>query len=49
MHNISGTPTILIENYTFPKEYNISDLEFYIDVIRQLLTEKKKAGGLLAN
>jgi uncharacterized membrane protein len=49
MHNISGTPTILIENYTFPKEYNISDLEFYIDDIRQLLTEKKKAGGLLAN
>jgi ATP-dependent RNA circularization protein (DNA/RNA ligase family) len=49
MHNISGTPTILIENYTFPKEYNISDLEFYIYDIRQLLTEKKKAGGLLAN
>ena len=49
MFKISGTPTILLENYTFPKDYDISDLEFYIDDIRQLLTEKQKAGGLLAN
>lgn len=49
MHNISGTPTILVENYIYPKDYNINDLEFYIDDIRQLLTGKQKAGGLLAN
>ncbi len=47
-YNISGTPTILVENYTYPKDYNISDLEFYIDDIRQLLFEKQKAGGYLA-
>ena len=49
MLNIPGPPTILVESYTYPKDYDICDLEFYIDDIRQLLTEKKKAGGLLAN
>jgi len=47
-HNISGTPTILVENFAYPKGYIISDLEFYIDDIRQLIIEKKKAGGYIA-
>ncbi|HKL67523.1 MAG TPA: hypothetical protein VJ877_06485 [Bacteroidales bacterium] len=41
-NKISGTPTILINNYKYPGQYEITDLEYYIDDIIELL-EKKKA------
>jgi len=44
-NKISGTPTILINNYKYPGQYEITDLEYYIDDIIELL-EKKKARSL---
>ncbi|MDZ7739605.1 MAG: vitamin K epoxide reductase family protein [Bacteroidales bacterium] len=44
-NKISGTPTILINNYKYPGQYEITDLEYYIDDIVELL-EKKKARSL---
>jgi protein-disulfide isomerase len=41
-NNISGTPTIIINNYKYPDKYEIIDLEYYIDDIIELL-EKQKA------
>jgi len=39
-NNISGTPTIIINNYKYPGQYEISDLEYYIDDIVELLEKK---------
>jgi len=39
---VEGTPTIYLNGYKFPKQYEYSDIEFYIDEIMSLTIESKR-------
>ncbi len=41
-YQIAGTPTIYVNGYEFPKQYEYSDLEYYIEDIKQLNLESKR-------
>lgn len=41
-HQIAGTPTIFINGYKFPNQYKYSELEYYIDDIKQISMESKR-------
>jgi len=41
-NEISGTPTLLINSFKYPGQYEITDLEYYIDDIIELLEKKKQ-------
>ncbi|MFZ5430212.1 MAG: vitamin K epoxide reductase family protein [Bacteroidota bacterium] len=35
-YHIAGTPTVFVNGYLFPREYEFSDIEIYLDEIKQL-------------
>ncbi len=39
---VSGTPTVFIQGYKFPTQFDYKDIEFYIDDIKQLTGESKR-------
>lgn len=41
-YQISGTPTIFVNGYKFPTLYEYSDMEYYIEDIKQLSMESKR-------
>jgi hypothetical protein len=41
-YQIAGTPTIYVNGYEFPGQYEYSDLEYYIEDIKQLTMESKR-------
>lgn len=41
-YQIAGTPTIYVNGYEFPRQYEYSDLEYYIEDIKQLTMESKR-------
>ena len=38
-NKVTGTPTIFVNGYKFPKQYDISDIEYYTDLINNLTRE----------
>jgi protein-disulfide isomerase len=38
-NKVSGTPTIFVNGYKFPKQYDISDIDYYLDEINNLIRE----------
>lgn len=42
IYQIAGTPTIYVNGYKFPEQYEYSDLEYYIEDIKQLTRESKR-------
>lgn len=41
-NNVAGTPTIFINGYKYPKQYEYSDIEFYIDELKKLNMESER-------
>lgn len=41
-NNVAGTPTIFVNGYKYPKQYEYSDIEFYRDELKKLNTESKR-------
>jgi len=41
-YKVPGTPTIFINGYKFPNQYEYGDIEFYIDEIKNLTRESKR-------
>ena len=41
-YKVPGTPTIFINGYKFPNQYEYGDIEFYIDEIKNLTRENKR-------
>ena len=41
-YKVAGTPTIFINGYKFPTQYEYSDIEYYIDEIKNLTMESKR-------
>jgi uncharacterized membrane protein len=41
-YKIVGTPTICVNGYKFPTQYEYSDMEYYIDEIKNLTRENKR-------
>lgn len=41
-YNIAGTPTVFVNGFKFPNQYDYSDLEYFIDDIKQLTMESKR-------
>lgn len=41
-YKVAGTPTIYVNGYKFPNQYEYSDIEFYIDEIKNLIRENKR-------
>ena len=41
-HQIPGTPSIFVNEYEFPIQYEYSDLEYYVEDIKQLSKESKR-------
>jgi uncharacterized membrane protein len=39
---VAGTPTIYVNGYKFPNQYEYSDMEYYIDEIKNLTRESKR-------
>jgi hypothetical protein len=39
---VAGTPTIYVNGYKFPTQYEYSDIEYYIDEIKNLTRESKR-------
>lgn len=39
---ITGTPTVFIQGYKFPNQYDYKDIEFYIDDIKKIHLESKR-------
>ena len=39
---IAGTPTVFVNGFKFPNQYDYSDLEYFIDDIKQLTRENKR-------
>lgn len=37
-----GTPTIFVNGYKYPKQYEYSDMEYYIDELKKLNMESKR-------
>ena len=40
--NISGTPTIFINGFKYPVQYEYKDLEYYMDELKKLNLESKR-------
>jgi uncharacterized membrane protein len=38
-HKIKGTPTIFLNGFEFPRQYDFDEIEYYIDVIKELIRE----------
>lgn len=41
-YKVAGTPTIYLNGYKFPNQYEYNDIEFYIDEIKNLTRESKR-------
>jgi len=41
-YKVAGTPTVYLQGYKFPAQYDYKDIEFYIDKIKQLTGENKR-------
>ncbi|MGM0407449.1 MAG: vitamin K epoxide reductase family protein [Bacteroidota bacterium] len=41
-NNVAGTPTIFVNGYKYPGQYEYSDIEFYIDELKKLNEERKR-------
>jgi len=41
-YKVAGTPTIFVTGYKYPKQYEYSDIEFYIDELKKLNMERKR-------
>jgi len=41
-YKIEGTPTIYLNGYKFPKQYEYGDIEYFIDEIKNLTMESKR-------
>jgi uncharacterized membrane protein len=41
-YKVAGTPTIYLNSYKFPTQYEYSDIEYYIDEIKNLTRENKR-------
>jgi uncharacterized membrane protein len=41
-YNVAGTPTVFVNGYKFPKQYEYSDIEFYIDELKKLNMESER-------
>jgi protein-disulfide isomerase len=41
-YKVAGTPTIYVNGYKFPTQYEYGDIEFYIDEIKNLTRESKR-------
>ena len=41
-HNIPGTPTIFVNGYKYPRQYEYSNIEYYIEELKLLNTESKR-------
>jgi len=41
-YKVAGTPTIYLNGYKFPTQYEYSDIEYYIDEIKNLTRESKR-------
>jgi protein-disulfide isomerase len=41
-YKVAGTPTIFVNGYKYPKQYEYSDIEFYIDELKKLNMERKR-------
>ena len=41
-YKVVGTPTIYVNGYIFPNQYEYSDIEYYIDEIKNLTLESKR-------
>jgi uncharacterized membrane protein len=41
-NNVAGTPTIFVNGYKFPGQYEYSDIGYYIDELKKLNTESKR-------
>ena len=41
-HKVAGTPTIFVNGYKFPNQYEYSDIEYFIDEIKNLTRESKR-------
>ncbi len=41
-YKVAGTPTIYVNGYKFPTQYEYSDIEYYIDEIKNLTRESKR-------
>lgn len=41
-NKVAGTPTIFVNGYKYPKQYEYSDIEFYIDELKNLNVESKR-------
>ena len=39
---VTGTPTVYVQGYKFPTQFDYKDIEFYIDDIKQLTGENKR-------
>ena len=40
--NVSGTPTVFVNRFRYPKQYEYKDLEYYIDELNKLNMESKR-------
>lgn len=49
MPQITGTPTIFVEGYKLPEPYEYSDLEYYIEDIKQLTKGKRQEACTTCN
>jgi len=41
-YQVEGTPTIYVNGYKFPSQFEYSDLEYYIDDLKQIIMESKR-------
>jgi uncharacterized membrane protein len=41
-YKVAGTPTVYVNGYKFPNQYEYSDMEYYIDEIKNLTRENKR-------
>ena len=41
-NNVAGTPTIFVNGYKYPKQYEYSDIKFYTDELKKLNMESKR-------
>jgi len=41
-HKVAGTPTIYVNGYKYPSQYEYGDMEYYIDEIIKISTESKR-------
>jgi len=41
-HKVAGTPTVYVNGYNYPTQYEYSDIEYYIDEIETITRESKR-------